>query len=563
MRLLKYGDSLYRCKQLKKASLGRMATIVKRQASNLAYLEQVRQHLSRMPSIDPYNRTILVCGFPNVGKSSFINKITRADVEVQPYAFTTKSLYVGHTDYKYMRWQVIDTPGILDHPLEERNVIEMQAITALAHLRACVLYVMDVSEQCGHTLEEQVKLFDSIKPLFANKPLLIVVNKVDILAIDELDEPRREIIRKLEAEKDIPLLQMSTLSEQGVMDVKTEACERLLCYRVEQKMKSRKVDGILNRLHVAVPKERDSKERPAFIPEAVLAKQAVSAEKQERRQRKLEKDLEEEQMEDYVLDLKKNYVTIPEEERHDNIPEFFDGLNLADYIDSDIFERLEELEREEGLREEAGFYDAAPLNIDDTLREIRELAKQIRLKKFMLRDERRLANKKGRSVIPRNKRAKIRDRTVDKLKESMEGLGVDMSGTEQANFTKEVVSMRRSVKAVGSRKKEDHEASAVVRSTGRPLKRAAAKHDLGLKNAIVSSGWGGRKEERREVDVNSCSLLFTHFQVKKKAEMVARRDLTARMKNHAMKGEGDRFIGTKKPKHLFSGKRGNGTNDRR
>ena len=106
VRLLKYGDSLYRCKQLKKAALGRMATIMKRQASNLTYLEQVRQHLSRLPTIDPYSRTIIICGFPNVGKSSFINKITRAEVEVQPYAFTTKSLYVGHTDYKYLRWQV-------------------------------------------------------------------------------------------------------------------------------------------------------------------------------------------------------------------------------------------------------------------------------------------------------------------------------------------------------------------------------------------------------------------------------------------------------------------------
>jgi nucleolar GTP-binding protein len=95
---------------------------------------------ARSASIDPHTRTLIVCGFPNVGKSSFINKITRADVEVQPYAFTTKSLYVGHTDYKYLRWQVIDTPGILDHPLEERNTIEMQAVTALAHLRAAVLY---------------------------------------------------------------------------------------------------------------------------------------------------------------------------------------------------------------------------------------------------------------------------------------------------------------------------------------------------------------------------------------------------------------------------------------
>ena len=53
-------------------------------------------------------------------------QVTRADVDVQPYAFTTKSLFVGHMDYRYLRWQVIDTPGILDRPLEERNTIEMQ-----------------------------------------------------------------------------------------------------------------------------------------------------------------------------------------------------------------------------------------------------------------------------------------------------------------------------------------------------------------------------------------------------------------------------------------------------
>lgn len=57
----------------------------------------------------------------------------------------------------------------------------MQAITALAHLRAAVLYVMDVSEQCGHSLEEQVELFRNIKPLFANKVgLLYIINKTNL-----------------------------------------------------------------------------------------------------------------------------------------------------------------------------------------------------------------------------------------------------------------------------------------------------------------------------------------------------------------------------------------------
>lgn len=45
----------------------------------------------------------------------------------------------------------------------------MQAITALAHLRAAVLYVMDVSEQCGHGLQAQLELFRNIRPLFVGK----------------------------------------------------------------------------------------------------------------------------------------------------------------------------------------------------------------------------------------------------------------------------------------------------------------------------------------------------------------------------------------------------------
>ena len=534
VRLLKYGDSLYRCKQLKKAALGRMATIMKRQASNLTYLEQVRQHLSRLPTIDPYSRTIIICGFPNVGKSSFINKITRADVEVQPYAFTTKSLYVGHTDYKYLRWQVIDTPGILDHPLEERNVIEMQAITALAHLRACVLYFMDISEQCGHSLEDQVKLFESIKPLFTNKPLILAINKIDIVSLDELNDDRKAIITKLQEDTKIPVIFLSTINEAGVMEVKMEACERLLSYRVDQKMRTKKVDSILNRLHVAMPEPRDEKERPPCIPAGALERLQNNAEKAKR---KLEKDIEEEMGDDYTLDLKKHYTDIAEEERYDVIPEFWQGHNIADYIDPDIFEKLEELEREEGMREEGGLYQLPDMTMDETLREIREIAKKIRDKRFMLRDEKRLGHRKNKPTIPRNKQPKVRDRSVSKLRETMENLGVDMSGTEKANFTKNVVDLRRGLVAVGGKKVPllDKESSAVVKSTGQQLKRKPARDTLGVKNPAM----------------------------KKKLHMMAKRDIAKKVTRLGLKGEADRFIGTKMPKHLFSGKRGAGKTDRR
>ncbi|XP_043680848.1 nucleolar GTP-binding protein 1 [Vespula pensylvanica] len=528
VRLLKYGDSLYRCKQLKKAALGRMATIMKRQASNLTYLEQVRQHLARLPSIDPYTRTIIICGFPNVGKSSFINKITRADVDVQPYAFTTKSLYVGHTDYKYLRWQVIDTPGILDHPLEQRNVIEMQAVTALAHLRAAVLYFCDISEQCGHTLEEQVKLFESIKPLFTNKPLLIVMNKVDVTRLEELPFEKREILKPLEADENVPVLEMSTLTDFGVMDVKTQTCDRLLAFRVDQKIKTKKVEGILNRLHVAQPVPRDEKIRAPCIPESVLRKKQAIADKVEQK-RKLEKEIEEEMGDDYVLDLKKNY-DIEGEQKYDIIPEIWEGHNIADYIDPEIFEKLNQLELEEHLREESGMYDYKIPQLTETMREIIALAKQIRDKKIIMKDEARIQKASTKPVMPRTAAAKIRDRSVSKLKEQMEDLGIDMKNTENAHFTKK-------------------------RSRSRSRSQIASKK-MRIESVSLSRARSVSKPPRDETGVKDNAM-------KTKLKNIAHKALKKKIAKKGLKGEADRFIGTKMPKHLFSGKRGVGKTDRR
>jgi len=269
-----------------------MATIMRRQKDPLAYLEQVRQHMSRLPAIDPNTRTLLICGYPNVGKSSFINKVTRADVDVQPYAFTTKSLFVGHLDYKYLRWQVIDTPGVLDHPLEEMNTIEMQSITALAHLKSCVLYFMDLSEQCGYSVEAQCKLFHSIKPLFANKPTILVINKVDVMRLDDLSPDNRALVDEVVNKEGVTCVQVSCYTEEGVMELKTKACDALLAHRVGNKVKGTKINSILNRIHVAQPKARDDVPRAPFIPDAAKAR---LEQKQAGMKRRLEKDIEAEE----------------------------------------------------------------------------------------------------------------------------------------------------------------------------------------------------------------------------------------------------------------------------
>jgi nucleolar GTP-binding protein len=296
IRMVKYGDSLYRCKCLKRAALGRMCTVLRRQKAALSYLEQVRQHLSRLPSLDPNTRTLLLCGLPNVGKSSFMNKITRGNVEVQPYAFTTKSLFVGHADYKYLRWQVIDTPGILDHALDERNTIEMQSIIALAHLQCAVLYIMDISEQCGYSVEQQCSLFQSIKPLFANKQLIVVVNKIDQQPWETLDADKKRMIQALVGgssstsdnnndaavgsggtigaigTNNVSLLTMSNISEEGVSAVKAAACDKLLAARVDARIAGKKIDAVMNRLQVFYPTPRDNVTRTACIPDSVLEK---------------------------------------------------------------------------------------------------------------------------------------------------------------------------------------------------------------------------------------------------------------------------------------------------
>lgn len=584
IRLIKFGDSLYRCKQLKRASLGRMATIMKRQKDPLAYLEQVRQHMSRLPPIDPSTRTLLICGYPNVGKSSFINKVTRSDVDVKPYAFTTKSLFVGHMDYKYLRWQVIDTPGILDHPLEEMNTIEMQSITALAHLRAAVLYFMDLSEQCGYTVEAQVQLFNSIKPLFANKPCILAINKVDAKRLSDLEPERAALVQSIidESEGKVKLAELSTYTDEGVMDTRNLACDVLLASRVETKMKGNKINAVLNRLHVAQPKSRDDVERTAFIPEAIAngSIKKYDAKNPERR-----RTLRDEQEENggagvFNIDVKRDYMLANDDWKYDHIPEIHEGKNIADFVDPDILDKLDALEREEEKLEAEGFYDDSGDEgsmLDEEEEAIRSAAAAIRERqqkaKLAAQDKSMIKNQ---ARVPR----KFQERTLSQMAKRMREIGVDPSSvTARAEMLAKAKGLTGKRKRSGDDQDEEMDEDSEndeaaweddedmdTEEADTSVSRKARKSNVGGRllsstTAPVNRSGGNISARAGPARVAASDRQLAGLKNSEQLEKARKlRALAVREGNwHAKAGESDRAIKEKKPKWLFAGKRGKGT----
>ena len=195
---------------VRKEAFGRLASIIGSINKDLLFLNEARNILRKLPDVQD-EPTIVVAGYPNVGKSSFVSKITGATPEIAPYPFTTKGVTIGHFTRDGVRYQVMDTPGLLDRPMSKRNSIEKQAITAVSFLDAVVLFLIDPSESCGYEIEAQKRLLTEIRESF-KLPLLIVANKADRPEFKKTDEID---------------LNISTLTGEGIENVMDKLLEML------------------------------------------------------------------------------------------------------------------------------------------------------------------------------------------------------------------------------------------------------------------------------------------------------------------------------------------------
>ena len=164
----------------RKQAFARFASVIEDIEPALEELGDARWELASLPDIDPDAPTIVVAGYPNVGKSTFVNAVTNARNQIAEYPFTTTTIQVGHVEHRYVQYQLVDTPGLLDRPPEDRNEIESQAVSALRHLADVVLVFVDPSESCGYPLETQLRLRDSLAATFSDRPVLTVGAKADL-----------------------------------------------------------------------------------------------------------------------------------------------------------------------------------------------------------------------------------------------------------------------------------------------------------------------------------------------------------------------------------------------
>jgi nucleolar GTP-binding protein len=114
----------------------------------------------------------------------------------------------------------------------DRNTIELQAIAAIQHVGSLCIFLMDISEKCGTSVEDQNNLLAEVKELLPEIDMIVVVSKGDLM--DPLpvnwDEVKKfESEWDGEGEPDLPVL----IDEEGCVTISAQEEVGVIALRLE------------------------------------------------------------------------------------------------------------------------------------------------------------------------------------------------------------------------------------------------------------------------------------------------------------------------------------------
>ncbi|MBU1704613.1 MAG: 50S ribosome-binding GTPase, partial [Nanoarchaeota archaeon] len=165
---------------------GRISSLLKQIKGQLKYIEEARRTMKEFPAVKTSLSTACIVGFPNIGKTTLLFKLTGSKPEIAAYSFTTKGINISYLEGEGKKIQLLDTPGTLNR--DKMNNIEMQSYLALRTCADIIIYIIDLTET--YPLEDQLKMLKMLSGY--KKPIYIYLSKTDILDADKVKEFKKK-----------------------------------------------------------------------------------------------------------------------------------------------------------------------------------------------------------------------------------------------------------------------------------------------------------------------------------------------------------------------------------
>ena len=168
-------------------------------------------------------------GFPNVGKSTLLSRVTNARPKIANYHFTTLSPNLGVVDLEGAKGFVIaDIPGLIEGASEGVGL----GYEFLRHIERTkvIIHVVDAAGTEGRDPIADIyainKELETYNPGIAERPQVIAANKMDAIYEEDADEVLKGLREEFEP-KGIKVFPISAVSGQGLSELLYEVSKML------------------------------------------------------------------------------------------------------------------------------------------------------------------------------------------------------------------------------------------------------------------------------------------------------------------------------------------------